>query len=368
MDQATKDRIRKKKALSLDQSVMGARIFYFALYGLFYLSVCLYNNKLRDAFLMIGDSLITNMIYVLYYFGISGAAIYYFLNAGKNPGFVDETESEDSKKRRELKLKMQASESSEEADETIDIGLSTSQPEIVKEQDLSTTISRESKLKSFLSLRSFSKEQTAGEDDAQETEAVDPESGIEFVPTVNLPAKRFCEACNHEQPYRSRHCWECNRCVRKFDHHCFWIGGCVGELNHGKFFLFLVFQTWQEILAFLIAADGRSQAKIKYSDLEDLEQKQMRNHILAVFLFFEVVLALFFIFTVILGGYHLFLITSGQTTWEHSSRSNISYLRPYSTGVLPFYETIAGNVKQVFCHGGKCREWQLGQPQELKEK
>ena len=47
----------------------------------------------------------------------------------------------------------------------------------------------------------------------------------------------------------------------------------MGELNHGKFFLFLVFQTWQEIAAFLIAADGREQAKVKYSDIEDLEQK-----------------------------------------------------------------------------------------------
>lgn len=46
MEDSTKEKIKKKRAASigLEQSVMGARIFYFALYGLFYLSVCLYNN------------------------------------------------------------------------------------------------------------------------------------------------------------------------------------------------------------------------------------------------------------------------------------------------------------------------------------
>ena len=147
---------------------------------------------------MTDGSIIGNLFYILYYFGISGAAIWYFLNAGKNPGFVDETESEDSKRRRELELKMRTSESSEEADETIDIGLETNQPEIVKE-DLSTSLSRESKLKSFLSLRSFSKETASTEEEEKkQDESIDPESGIEFVPSVNLPSKRFCEACNHE--------------------------------------------------------------------------------------------------------------------------------------------------------------------------
>ena len=71
-------------------------------------------------------SIIGNLFYILNYFGISGAAIYYFLNAGKNPGFVDETETEDSKTARELRVKMRTSESSEDADETIDIGLNSS--------------------------------------------------------------------------------------------------------------------------------------------------------------------------------------------------------------------------------------------------
>ena len=75
---------------------------------------------------MTDGSIIGNLFYIIHYFGISGAAIYYFLNAGKNPGFVDETETEDSKTARELRVKMRTSESSEDADETIDIGLNSS--------------------------------------------------------------------------------------------------------------------------------------------------------------------------------------------------------------------------------------------------
>ena len=86
-----------------------------------------------------------------------------------------------------------------------------------------------------------------------------------------------------------------------------------------------------------------------------------------VFMIFVVILILFFIFTSILGGYHTYLILSGQTTWEHSGRSNITYMRPYPHGVMPFYDSLWGNIKQVFFHGGKVQDWQLHQPHELKE-
>jgi hypothetical protein len=78
---------------------------------------------------------------------------------------------------------------------------------------------------------------TIGTDRSKTTQA------IEYIAKIELPKKRFCEYCNLEQPYRSKHCRECEKCVRKYDHHCFWIGGCVGELNHRKFYGFLAFQT-----------------------------------------------------------------------------------------------------------------------------
>ena len=74
---------------------------------------------------------------------------------------------------------------------------------------------------------------------------------------------------------------------------------------------------------------------------------------------FVILLALFFIFTAILGTYHTYLLLSGQTTWEHASRSNITYMRIYPVGVLPFYTSILDNLRQVFFHGGKVQDWQL---------
>ena len=163
---------------------------------------------------------------------------------------------------------------------------------------------------------------------------------MEFVQKIQMPKKRFCEACLVVQPYRSRHCWDCNRCVRKFDHHCFWIGGCVGELNHGKFFLFLLYQTLAEIVALRLAFDAHAQTIIDYPDITVDAVRRQRNHIQTVFMIFIVILFLFLIFTSILGGYHAYLIASGQTTWEHGSRSNITYMKPYPHGVMPFYTSI----------------------------
>ena len=132
---------------------MGARGFYFALYVLFYFSLCLYQNDLRDAVLFVEGGIVANIVYILHYFGVSGAAIYYFMTAGENPGFVDETESEEAKRLKELKLRaQQTSESSEDADETINMGLDDmGSPEICKvRQEPMTSLARGSALKNFL--------------------------------------------------------------------------------------------------------------------------------------------------------------------------------------------------------------------------
>ena len=120
---------KHKSRLNVDNSVWAARGFYFILYGLFYLSCMLYQNKLRDAIMFVDGSFIGNITYVVYYFTISGAAIYYFMTAGKNPGFVDETISEVDKKMFELKVKKEESVDSEDC-ETIDMGLETTESEI----------------------------------------------------------------------------------------------------------------------------------------------------------------------------------------------------------------------------------------------
>ena len=36
--------------------------------------------------------------------------------------------------------------------------------------------------------------------------------------------RRYCTACNIEQPFRSKHCRDCSKCVAQYDHHCPWLG------------------------------------------------------------------------------------------------------------------------------------------------
>eukprot|EP00354_Favella_ehrenbergii_P000547 CAMPEP_0170454420 /NCGR_PEP_ID=MMETSP0123-20130129/2675_1 /TAXON_ID=182087 /ORGANISM="Favella ehrenbergii, Strain Fehren 1" /LENGTH=58 /DNA_ID=CAMNT_0010717121 /DNA_START=224 /DNA_END=400 /DNA_ORIENTATION=+ len=43
-----------------------------------------------------------DLFYVLYYVGIHAAAIHFFLTAGADPGFVDETETEGERRSKEL--------------------------------------------------------------------------------------------------------------------------------------------------------------------------------------------------------------------------------------------------------------------------
>lgn len=140
-------------------------------------------------------------------------------------------------------------------------------------------------------------------------------------------------------PYRTRHCKELGRCVRKYDHFCFWIGGCVGELNHRKFWALLLFQTQLLASGFRIARSGHRNAKFDYPNDEE-----MCNHIQAVWMFFIGATFLFMIFTGVLLAYHTYLILSGQTTWEHTGRMMITYLRPYKHGQMPFFKGIMGNI------------------------
>ena len=66
-------------------------MFYFITYGLFYLTLLVYKNPLRDILSFAVDFSFLNILYVLYYVGIHGLAIHYFMTAGANPGFVSDT-------------------------------------------------------------------------------------------------------------------------------------------------------------------------------------------------------------------------------------------------------------------------------------
>jgi hypothetical protein len=179
------------------------------MYILFYLSVIMYPNKLRDS---------STFLYPLIYSLIHGLSIFLFLSAGINPGFVDETETPESR-REKAKLFVNG-----QYDEFRDVKDVESQRDTVDGSDKYESVEM----------------QTSVEIEGKKEAVV---KAIEYIAKIELPKKRFCEYCSLEQPYRAKHCRECERCVRKYDHHCFWIGGCVGELNHRKFYLFLLFQT-----------------------------------------------------------------------------------------------------------------------------
>lgn len=60
-----------------------------------------------------------------------------------------------------------------------------------------------------------------------------------------------------------------------------------------------------------------------------------------------------------LSIYHTYLICTAQTSWEHTRRDCITYLKPYPRSILPFYISVYQNVKSVLFVGNKCTNWEL---------
>lgn len=88
----------------VNQSVNGARGFYFVMYTAFYIAVCYYPNQLRDAVVAAAGGDLYSLTYVVFYIGNQVVAVFYFLTAGRNPGFVDETETAESKREKAAHL------------------------------------------------------------------------------------------------------------------------------------------------------------------------------------------------------------------------------------------------------------------------
>jgi palmitoyltransferase len=103
-----------------------------------------------------------------------------------------------------------------------------------------------------------------------------------------------------------------------------------------------------------------------YARADDIQEAKQRFHVKAIFAFLIFIAGGFIFFTAILLVYHTFLIMTNQTTWEHSRRRQISYMRIYPRVVFPFDYGIINNVKMILCHKGKVRDWTLRHPQLLK--
>ena len=191
------------------------------------------------------------------------------------------------------------------------------------------------------------------------------EPGAERVREV--PARHYCEHCQVLQPYRTKHCHLCQACVGKFDHHCFWIGGCVGELNHRKFYLMLLAMTAE--FAIGLAYVGSAQQAWTgwtYNSPDDPEGPyKAYSKAGKSFATCTALNAGFLLFTVpaahqlSLLGYHTYLIVHGLTTWESACGYRINYISAFPVGHYPFDRGVAGNLRDLFCHDGRLREWVL---------
>jgi len=181
------------------------------------------------------------------------------------------------------------------------------------------------------------------------------------------PEQKYCEVCRILQPFRTRHCIFCERCVSKFDHHCALIGGCVGELNHRKYWIFLLSQTLLQLWTYAIANSGINYVYTKTVDVVDNEGNPIDyfeedNYKRLDYYIYLLIAFLIFVSTIFTGAlllFHTMLILTNQTTWEFTRKDTLSYLRMYPKSYHPFSKGTFGNIKMIFFHGNKIRQWEL---------
>ena len=58
-------------------------------------------------------------------------------------------------------------------------------------------------------------------------------------------------------------------------------------------------------------------------------------------------------------GYHVYLVLQGLTTWESACGHRINYMRAFPVGHYPFDFGVRRNLRNLFCHDGRLREWLL---------
>lgn len=309
--------------------MFGARLFYNGIIILSLATFFYYDNDLRKSILSF------DILYFGPYFALLGISYYLFYITGDNPGYIDlptNTEGQHI----ELSVAQEGSESLLATDTapSSTVGLVIDHFNHKNEESKKNT------------------EQIAS-GKSNKTSTGDP----------SAPELWFCDKCNITQPYRTKHCDQCERCIRKFDHHCFWIGGCVGELNHRKFWLFLFFQTLLELWSYLIADSGLDASyetgarNVKEGTTTSKSPYATSEY--GAFMSVTVVLFGLFVFTFVLFVLHTFLILTNQSTWELSKKDRISYLKIYPSGFYPFSQGLIGNIKLIFFHGNKPREWEL---------
>jgi hypothetical protein len=124
-------------------------------------------------------------------------------------------------------------------------------------------------------------------------------------PVLNLIVeRRYCTACNLEQPIRAKHCKDCKYCVALHDHHCPWLGICIGERNRRSFYWYLIAQTaelWWAAIRVLSLIEAETGVT------EWFEVNILRLALLLVISFFTLMLSCLLMF-------HTYLACSNRTT------------------------------------------------------
>jgi len=148
------------------------------MFGLFYVAVVKYPNKLRDV------DLPSDLWYLIEYFLSHALSIYLFLTAGSNPGFVDETETPKSR-REKAKLFVGQYDEFKGVHETtggdVDVEKTASKSYEVLDQSGDNP---HGELKVTEGTQSF------------RNAPAPVVTSIEHIALIELPKKRFCEYCS----------------------------------------------------------------------------------------------------------------------------------------------------------------------------
>jgi len=148
----------------------------------------------------------------------------------------------------------------------------------------------------------------------------------------------LCSVCNIHQPLRTKHCNDCERCVSRYDHHCFFVGTCVGQKNHFVFWVFLMFQSFVIVWAFVMALEGF------------IASQTVSGWVYTNGLILVTTVVLFFMFFMPFGLwlFHTYLMLTNQTTWEVSKRHKISYLQELPEEEFPFDNGCISNICEFY--------------------
>jgi len=161
--------------------------------------------------------------------------------------------------------------------------------------------------------------------------------------------RRYCTACNIDQPLRAKHCKECNKCTAQYDHHCPWIGTCIGEKNHLVFYFFLLFQGIEVLYGETILI----QRVFEIYDQEWAFEDVWRVIVLICTTFFSAMVVSLFLF-------HSYLATQNLSTWEFLSWNKISYLKEWNPKWgSPFTQGMKKNLKFFFRIRKDLNRWKM---------